>query len=226
MRRTRSQTNKAYHALGFVRVVVTLHSRAGEHKYDWTGSAIVLMARAGIGCEGELARLIQTHPNAPVLICGPRAGVSRPGINAKSTGGTNDIRNIESIGIASTGGTRIASTGGVRIANAGGIRIANTGGIRIANSTRGIEITRDARNVSSIPDAPNSLGVASGTDGIHSSNPNEQDENLYHGSCHTSFLLGYLRSKSITLISLDTSEYFYFAEFKDSMGTGVDKNNR
>ena len=226
MRRTRSQTNKAYHALGFIRVVITLHSRAGERKYDWAGSAIILMIRAGTGCEGELARLIQTHPNAPVLICGPRAGVSRPGINAKSTGGTNDIRNIESIGIASTGGTRIASTGGVRIANAGGIRIANTGGIRIANSTRGIEITRDARNVNSIPDAPNSLGVASGTDGIHSSNPDERDENLYHGSCHTSFLLGYLRSKSITLISLDTSEYFYFAEFKDSMGTGVDKNNR
>ena len=57
MRRTRSQMGKAHHALDLPRVE----------------------DGAGTGYRGGLARLAQTHPSAPIVICGLKAGISKPG---------------------------------------------------------------------------------------------------------------------------------------------------
>ena len=145
MRRTRPQMGKAHHALDLPRVE----------------------DGAGTGYRGGLARLTQTHPSAPIVICGLKAGISKPGANTKSTRGTNDTR-----GFGSTGGTRIInSIRGIDITG-----IASVGGAKTANDTGGIEITGGVRDVSDTSDALNPPSAADGTDGAHPNNLGGRNE--------------------------------------------------
>ena len=145
MRRTRPQMGKAHHALDLPRVE----------------------DGAGTGYRGGLARLAQTHPSAPIVICGLKAGISKPGVNTKSTRGTNGTR-----GFGSTGGTRIVnSIRGIDITG-----IASVGGAKTANDTGGIEITGGVRDVSDTPDALNPPSAANGTDGAHPNNLDGRNE--------------------------------------------------
>ena len=122
---------------------------------------------AGIGSRGGLARLAQTHPSAPIVICGLKAGISKPGVNTKSTRGTNGTR-----GLGSTGGTRIVnSIRGIDITG-----IASVGGAKTANDTGGIEITGGVRDVSDTSDALSPPSAADGTDGIHPNNLDGRNE--------------------------------------------------
>ena len=90
MRRTRPQMGKAHHALDLSRVE----------------------DGAGTGSRGGLARLVQSHPSAPIVICGLKAGISKPGANTKSTRGTNGTRGLGSTGLPVSEVLRLPMTPG------------------------------------------------------------------------------------------------------------------
>ena len=130
MRRTRPQMGKAHHALDLPRVE----------------------DGAGTGYRGGLARLTQTHPSAPIVICGLKAGISKPGANTKSARGTNGHQGSREYGIASVGGAKTA------------------------NDTGGIEITGGVRDISDTSGALNPPSAADGTDGAHPNNLGGRNE--------------------------------------------------
>ncbi len=175
------------------------------------------LTRIKIGYRGGLARLAQTHPSAPIVICGLKAGISKPGPTprapeAPTAPGVSGVLEVPGLSIAS-GASMLP---GLPVSEV--LRLPMTPG---ASRLPGVS------EMSATLLMPSTLLVLRmGRTGpiptIWAGGMKVLPRTLSHFSPTKLY-----EKQSITLTNLGTSEYFYFTEFRDSNDRlGVVRNNR